>query len=64
MSSKIQQSTSTAAPWSESVTATGLNKKELEKAKRLAFKELTSLPVFVKNGIALHSNGSAHEKVA
>jgi len=30
----------------------------------LALKETTSLPIFVKNGLVLHSNGSAHEKVA
>jgi hypothetical protein len=64
MSSIIQQSKSTACSWSEVVVSATLNKKELQKAKRLALKELNSLPVFVKNGVALHSNGSAHEKVA
>ncbi len=64
MSTKTQQSKSTACSWSEVVVPATLNKKELQKAKKLALKETTSLPVFVKNGLSLHSNGSAHEKVA
>tara|TARA_B100000900_G_scaffold260930_1_gene222415 strand:- start:246 stop:575 length:330 start_codon:yes stop_codon:yes gene_type:complete len=60
LSSKREQSTSTACSWSEPV----LTEKEVKKAKKVAVKELLSLPLFVKNGLALHSNGSAHEKVA
>jgi len=64
MSTKIQQSTSTASSWSDTVVTTTLTEKELQRAKKLALKETTSLPIFVKNGLVLHSNGSAHEKVA
>ena len=64
MSTKVQQSTSTTHSWSGIVVTSTLSKRELQKAKKLALKELTSLPVFVQNGLALHSNGSAHEKVA
>lgn len=64
MSSKTQQSTSTTSPWGDVVTSAQLNARELNKAKKLALKELQSLRTFVKNGLVLHSNGSAHEKVA
>lgn len=64
MSTKVQQSKSTTHSWSGIVVTSTLSKRELQKAKKLALKELTSLPVFVQNGLTLHSNGSAHEKVA
>ena len=64
MSTKVQQSTSTTHSWSGIVVTSTLSKRELQKAKKLALKELTSLPIFVQNGLTLHSNGSAHEKVA
>ena len=41
-----------------------LSEAEVKKAKREAYKELRSLPHFVKNGVKLYSNGSAEEKSA
>ena len=53
MSSKTQQSTSTTSPWGDTVTSSQLNVRELNKAKKLALKELQSLRTFVKNGLVL-----------
>ncbi len=64
MSSKTQQSKSTAHSWSEIVNIKGLNIKEIKKAKRVALAETKSLQAFVKNGVVLHSNGSVDEKTA
>lgn len=41
-----------------------LTTKQIEYAKRQTLKELKSLNLFVKNGVDLHSNGSAEEKNA
>jgi hypothetical protein len=41
-----------------------LTTKQLEFAKRQTLKELKSLNLFVKNGVNLHSTGSAEEKNA
>lgn len=57
MSSNKQQSTSTTS-LSDSLV---LTKREIELAKRQAIKELSSLPLFVKNGERLHSNLSADD---
>ena len=60
MSSNKQQSTSTTSLPERLV----LTKREIELAKRQAIKELSSLPLFVKNGERLHSNLSADDKKA
>ena len=41
-----------------------LSEAEVKKAKREAYKELRSLPHYVKNGVKLYSNGSAEERSA
>ncbi len=60
MSSKLQQSTSTTFTWGETL----LTSKELNIAKKEAFKELRSIQRYVKNGVAMHSKASANEKTA
>lgn len=41
-----------------------LSETEVKKAKREAYKELRSLPHYVKNGVMIYSNGSAEQKTA
>tara|TARA_B100001113_G_scaffold309464_1_gene272124 strand:- start:455 stop:733 length:279 start_codon:yes stop_codon:yes gene_type:complete len=41
-----------------------LTSKELNIAKKEAFKELRSIQRYVKNGVAMHSKASANEKTA
>ena len=60
MSSKLQQSTSTTFTWGETL----LTSKELNIAKKEAFKELRSIQRYVKNGVAMHSKASANGKTA
>ena len=60
MSSKLQQSTSTTFTWGEVL----LTSKELNIAKKEAFRELRSIQRYVKNGVALHSKASVNEKIA
>ena len=60
MSSKKQQSTSTAFLSDRLV----LTEREVSLAKRQAIKELSSLPLFVKNGERLLSTMSAADKQA
>tara|TARA_B100001109_G_C18781604_1_gene435661 strand:- start:416 stop:748 length:333 start_codon:yes stop_codon:yes gene_type:complete len=60
LSSKLQQSTSTTFTWGETL----LTSKELNIAKKEAFKELRSIQRYVKNGVAMHSKASANEKTA
>ena len=60
MSSKEEQSKSTTLTWGETLLST----RELKNAKQTAFKEMRNIRLFVKNGVALHSNASVEEKNA
>ncbi len=60
MSSKKEQSKSTTLTWGDTLLTT----RELKSAKELAFKEMRSIRLFVKNGVNLHFGASVEEKTA